>query len=170
MIAGTPPPPPESSGFGWYLASTSSWFGAWGLQQVLFPWLVVGVLEASAETTGVVQMSVILATLVLLPVGGIVADRVELVRPSPEALRAFVGDYYSEELGTTYTIALKNNRLVARHRRNDDVALTPTAADQFASFRWWFRAVVFTRDDHGEVTGFRLTGGRVRNLRFDRVS
>ena len=101
---------------------------------------------------------------------GIVADRVELVRPSPEALRAFVGDYYSEELGTTYTIALKNNRLVARHRRNDDVALTPTAADQFASFRWWFRAVVFTRDDHGEVTGFRLTGGRVRNLRFDRVS
>ena len=100
---------------------------------------------------------------------GIVADRVELVRPSAEELGAYVGDYYSEELGTTYTLVMEHNRLVAQHRRHGDVALSPTVADQFSSFRWFFRAVVFTRDDHGDVTGFRLTGGRVRNLRFDRV-
>ena len=60
-----------------YLGATSSWFGGWGMQQVLFPWLVVGVLHASAETTGLTQMSVLLSNLALVLVGGVVADRVE---------------------------------------------------------------------------------------------
>ncbi len=60
-----------------YLGATSSWFGGWGMQQVLFPWLVVGVLQASAETTGITQMSILLSNLAFLLVGGAVADRFE---------------------------------------------------------------------------------------------
>ncbi len=58
-----------------YLGTISSWFGGWGMQQVLFPWLVVGVLQASAETTGLAQMSVLVSNLSFLLVGGAIADR-----------------------------------------------------------------------------------------------
>jgi len=45
------------------------------MQQVLFPWLVVGVLQSSAENTGIAQMSVLISNLAFLLVGGAVADR-----------------------------------------------------------------------------------------------
>jgi predicted MFS family arabinose efflux permease len=61
--------------YGWYLATAASWFGGLGLQQVMLPWLVVGELSAGAEWTGAVQMASMLPGLVLLMVGGAVADR-----------------------------------------------------------------------------------------------
>jgi MFS family permease len=61
--------------YGWYLATAASWFGGLGLQQVMLPWLVVGELAASAEWTGFVQMANMLPSLVLLLVGGALADR-----------------------------------------------------------------------------------------------
>jgi MFS family permease len=59
----------------WYLATAGSWFGGVGLQQVMIPWLVVGELRASAEWTGTVLMASLLPSLLLLLVGGAVADR-----------------------------------------------------------------------------------------------
>lgn len=65
------------SRYPWLLAGAAAWFGAWGMQQVLVPWLVVNVLHASATQTGVVQMMTMLPTIFLLPFGGAVADRVD---------------------------------------------------------------------------------------------
>ena len=98
----------------------------------------------------------------------ILANRVELFTPSPDQLKEFTGDFYSEELGTTYTIVFQDSQLVAQHRRHDDFPLHPLVVDQFGSRRWWFRAADFQRDNSGQITGFKLTGGRVRNLRFER--
>jgi len=98
----------------------------------------------------------------------VIGRRVEDVNPTPEHLREYVGDYYSEELGTTYSIALKEGTLVSQHRRHSDIKLTPLAGDLFSGEEWFFRRVSFTRDKSGHVDGFRLTGGRVRKLRFDR--
>ncbi|HEU4428060.1 MAG TPA: MFS transporter [Myxococcota bacterium] len=61
----------------WLLAGAAAWFGAWGMQQVLVPWLVVNVLRSSATQTGLVQMATMLPTIFLLPFGGAVADRVD---------------------------------------------------------------------------------------------
>jgi hypothetical protein len=61
--------------YGWYLATSATWFGGLGLQQVMLPWLVAGELEASAEWIGLVQTANMLPGLVLLIVGGAVADR-----------------------------------------------------------------------------------------------
>lgn len=85
----------------------------------------------------------------------------------PEQLVEFEGDYYTEELDTTYTIRVRGNGLVAQHRRHDDILLT-YADDHFVGDVWFFPEVRFTRDDAGRVTGFRLTGGRVRNLNFEK--
>ena len=86
---------------------------------------------------------------------------------TPDQLTAFTGDYYTEELDTTYTIVVSENRLVAKHRRHDDISLTD-AGDHFTGNVWFFPEIRFTRDDTGCITGFKLTGGRVRNLHFEK--
>ena len=86
---------------------------------------------------------------------------------SPEQLAEFEGDYYTEELDTTYTIGVRRDGLVARHRRHDAILLTHVDG-HFVGDVWFFPEVHFIRDDTGRVTGFRLTGGRVRNLYFEK--
>jgi CubicO group peptidase (beta-lactamase class C family) len=82
-------------------------------------------------------------------------------------LEEFVGEYCCDELGTTYTIVVQNDRLVAKHRRHDDIPLN-RVDDYFAGEQWFFSQIRFQRDEENQVVGFRLTDGRVRNLRFDR--
>jgi hypothetical protein len=79
----------------------------------------------------------------------------------------YVGDYYCDELGTTYTISVQDNQLVAKHRRHDDIPLT-RSGDHFRGEKWFFSEIRFERDGNHRVVGFGLTGGRVRNLRFDK--
>ena len=86
---------------------------------------------------------------------------------TPEQLIEFEGDYYTEELDTTYSIRLCENQLVARHIRHDDILLTD-ADGHFLGNTWFFPEIHFTRDDAGHVIGFKLTGGRVRNLYFQK--
>ena len=89
--------------------------------------------------------------------------------PSSAAqLTQFAGDYYSPELGTSYKLVVTDGKLVAQHRRHDDIPLTELEGDLFSSNRWFFSTVQFTRDSEKRITGFRLSSGRVRNLRFDR--
>ena len=65
---------------GWFLAGTGSWALAAGLQQVVFTWLVVGVLRESPDRVGVAQMCQTLPLLLFLLFGGLLADRVDLRR------------------------------------------------------------------------------------------
>ena len=85
----------------------------------------------------------------------------------PEQLAEFEGDYYTAELDTTYTIGVRGDGLVAQHRRHDDIVLTYTDG-HFRGEAWFFPEIHFLRDDTGRVTGFRLTGNRVRNLYFEK--
>ena len=85
----------------------------------------------------------------------------------PEQLAEFEGDYYTEELDTTYSIRVHGNQLIARHIRHDDILLT-YADSHFLGNTWFFPEIHFTRDDTGHVQGFRLIGNRVRNLHFEK--
>ena len=85
----------------------------------------------------------------------------------PEQLIEFEGDYYTEELDTTYSIRMRGDGLVAQHRRHDDIVLTSTDG-HFRGDAWFFPEVRFIREDTGRVTGFRLIGNRVRNLYFEK--
>jgi CubicO group peptidase (beta-lactamase class C family) len=83
-------------------------------------------------------------------------------------LAQFAGDYYSRELGTSYTVVVKDGNLVVQHRRHDDIPLTELDGDLFSSNQWFFQTVQFTRDNEKRINGFRLSSGRARNVRFDR--
>jgi hypothetical protein len=56
----------------------------------------------------------------------------------------------------------------ARHFRTGDVNLTLAKPDQFTGNKWYFGRVVFTRDSNGRISGFNVSGGRVRNLKFEK--
>ena len=69
------PDPRERGAYGWFLAGTGSWFSAWGMQQVLFSWLVVGELHETAERAGVAVFALMIPTLIILLPAGATADR-----------------------------------------------------------------------------------------------
>lgn len=58
-----------------YLLGTGSWFLAFGIQGVMFAWLVTMVLNETPERVGVAQMSLLLPGTVLILIGGSYADR-----------------------------------------------------------------------------------------------
>ena len=109
---------------------------------------------------------------IVLNLGGnrSVGKKVLPVTLTAAQMAEYAGDYYSDELGTTYTLVVHGNGLVAEHRRNDDIKLTVVDRDYLTGTQWFFQQVRFVRDKDGRVTGFRLTGSRVRNMRFDRQS
>jgi MFS family permease len=59
----------------YYLVGTGTWFMAFGVQGVMFAWLVTMVLNESPERVGIAQMSLLLPGTLLLLVGGSYADR-----------------------------------------------------------------------------------------------
>src|SRR5262249_12068629 len=81
-------------------------------------------------------------------------------RPLAPALRAFAGEYYSDELGVVYTIAVKGDSALELIRpKADPSQLLPLYEDAFNAEG--NGVIRFTRAK-GAVDGFKLTGGRVR--------
>jgi CubicO group peptidase (beta-lactamase class C family) len=95
-------------------------------------------------------------------------EKFEPANLSAYQLKEFLGDYHSDELGTNYTMVILDGKLVAQHQRHSNVRLNPTKKDMFLGGQWFFRQVRFTRNSENHVTGFRLSGGRVRNLLFEK--
>lgn len=69
-----------STGFPAYLFAHGAWFLAFGVQLVLFPYLVRVVLQESEVRFGLAQMALQLPTTLLILVGGFVADRADARR------------------------------------------------------------------------------------------
>ncbi|HEX2206495.1 MAG TPA: serine hydrolase domain-containing protein [Longimicrobium sp.] len=93
-------------------------------------------------------------------------EKLALVTPTPEELAAYAGRYFSEELQTTYTLAVEYGALVLHRRGGEPTPLRPLVRDEFSAGP----TLRFVRDASGAVTGFMLDAGRVRNLRFTRVA
>ena len=62
-------------GYRWFTAGVGSWFGAFGMQGVLFSWILVGELNAESRWVGTAQTCSMLPSLFLLMLGGATADR-----------------------------------------------------------------------------------------------
>ena len=98
----------------------------------------------------------------------IVHDAVKAATYSPAQLKEFSGTFYSEEIEATYTISLKDDKLVLRRKNVDgETPLVGQFADAFSAAGTG--GIRFTRDSQNRITGFLLTTGRVRNLRFVRT-
>jgi len=89
--------------------------------------------------------------------------------PSPEVLEAYVGRYYSDELQTFYTLEMKDSTLTLLIRNTEDIKLNPTEEDSFRGSVFFIGEMEFLRDDAGRVTGFSVSNGRTRGIRFERI-
>ena len=87
--------------------------------------------------------------------------------PTPEYLESFVGTYFSPELETSYRFVYSSRELLLQRRKFEDVVLRPRQEDLFAAGAF---TLGFDRDAAGAITAFRLSTGRVLNLRFDKVN
>ena len=81
----------------------------------------------------------------------------------------FLGKYMNEETQAIYHIEKNEIGLKATHMRHNDIPLTTLEENNFRGSAWWFGKVEFTYNDDGNVDGFLLTGGRVRNLKFRKI-
>lgn len=63
--------------FRWYLGSLAAWYLSFGMQTILFAWLVAVVLEEPAQRVGIAQMATLAPSILFMLLGGAVADRAD---------------------------------------------------------------------------------------------
>jgi CubicO group peptidase (beta-lactamase class C family) len=79
------------------------------------------------------------------------------------------GEYVSDELGTSYTVIVKDATVSLRHWRHGDIPLARAWGEDYYATQFFMRSVEFQRDATGKVTGLLVTAGeRVRDVRFVR--
>ena len=86
-------------------------------------------------------------------------------KPTPAELEAFTGSYRSDEIETTFTVAIKDGSLELRRRPDTVIVLRPLAPDTFDGS---IGEVKFHRDAGGRVAQFGIKQDRVWDLRFDK--
>jgi MFS family permease len=67
----------EGYQFRWYLGGAATWFTSFGMQSILFPWLVAVVLREPAQRVGIAQMAMMAPAIAFMLLGGAVADRAD---------------------------------------------------------------------------------------------
>ena len=90
--------------------------------------------------------------------------------PKTADLKEFEGEFYSDELATSYKIILKDKRLIAEHNRLNAIQLTLSDADYFSGNEGFFKSVSVIRDSNQKITGIKVSNSRVRNLLFRKVN
>ena len=86
--------------------------------------------------------------------------------PTPEDLTSFKGDWFSEEAGARFTVAVVDGKLFIKQRPSMSLPLQPLYKDHFAVQGY---VVWFTRDKNGKVNDLHVGASRMRDMLFVRV-
>ena len=86
--------------------------------------------------------------------------------PAPADLAAFKGDWFSEEAGATFTVAVDADKVFIKQRPATNLQMQPLYKDHFGAqgFVIWF-----TRDQSGKVDRMHVGASRMRDMPFVRV-
>ncbi|MEP7322822.1 MAG: serine hydrolase [Saprospiraceae bacterium] len=95
------------------------------------------------------------------------APRVTPTTASTLPLSEYIGTYNSEELSTSYKLDLKDKVLWLHHFRLGDMMLSPDPITS-GQFSTDIGQVEFDQDN-GKITGLRVSGGRIKNIRFTKT-
>jgi len=95
-------------------------------------------------------------------------NRIPPFKPTIEELQAYSGKYFSEELETFYSIKVQDSSLFAVLRNFEDIALSTVEKDNFTADVFFIQEMVFTRDDSGAITGFKISNGRTKGVLFEK--
>ena len=86
--------------------------------------------------------------------------------PTPADLASFKGDWFSEEAGATFTVAVDADKAFIKQRPTTSLPMQPLYKDHFGvqGFTVWF-----TRAKDGKVNGLHVGTSRMRDMPFVRV-
>ncbi len=90
---------------------------------------------------------------------------IKAISLSANQLAIYVGDYYSDELQTFYTIVLENGQLYIKYKHSSSDPLKPVLRDMFRTNGIILR---FSRNQIGAITSFTVSTGRVKHIYFAR--
>lgn len=82
-------------------------------------------------------------------------------------LLSYTGEFYSQELETTYNMYLENDTLFCHHARHGEFKMKVLKNNVLES-EWPMTITKYKRNKKGEVTGIYVSNGRVRNLWFEK--
>src|SRR5258705_173912 len=85
--------------------------------------------------------------------------RLDAADEVPPNLPDYIGHYRSQELETSWSVQVKEGKLVLQHRRQGEIPLRPSSRDRFSGGSN-LGSLQFERDSGGKVTGFKVTTGR----------
>ncbi len=94
-----------------------------------------------------------------------VTKRKKIFDSSGIDFQVYTGTYYSEELDINYKILLEEKTIKLQVGNNPAMKCTITELDQFSSP---FGMIRFQKDN-GNISGFELDSGRVKNLKFKKT-
>jgi hypothetical protein len=86
--------------------------------------------------------------------------------PTPMDLASFKGDWFSEEAGATFTVAIDSDKLFIKQRPTTSLQMQPLYKDHFGGQGY---VVWFTRDKDGKVDRMHVGASRMRDMPFVRV-
>jgi len=87
--------------------------------------------------------------------------------PTQADLASFKGDWFSDEAGAMFTIAVEDGKVFIKQRPATSLLMQPLYSDHFGvqgGYVLWF-----TRDKDGKVTGMHVGTSRMRDMPFVRV-
>ncbi|HEV2154037.1 serine hydrolase [Bradyrhizobium sp.] len=94
--------------------------------------------------------------------------RIAITKPKLERLKAYEGQFYSAELGVIYDVFVSDGVLKVHHPRGD-IDLMPVGTDTFGA-AFPIGNLRFACTDDGACNALLIDDGRVKELRFVRVS
>jgi CubicO group peptidase (beta-lactamase class C family) len=94
-----------------------------------------------------------------------VFEEVQPVEPDPVAVQRHAGEYFSEELQTTFRVSAEGSTLILHRAAEVPIKFNALSNGLFVSGPW---SLQFTRNGQGEITGFVMGAGRVRGIVFTR--
>ncbi|MBR0687576.1 serine hydrolase [Bradyrhizobium manausense] len=94
--------------------------------------------------------------------------RITISKPAGDRLKAYEGHYYSAELGVIYDVFVRENLLMVHYPRGE-LDLHPVGTDAFTT-GFPIGNLKFACVDDGKCNAMSIDDGRVKRLRFDKVS
>lgn len=87
------------------------------------------------------------------------------------SIKEFEGEYYSDELLTSYTFEMKNDKLIMKHIRLSDIELKRIGENKFSGSgdQTFMFEMEFLRNGTGAVAEFVISNFGVKNLKFMKV-
>lgn len=84
-------------------------------------------------------------------------------------LSDYTGEFYSEELSTTYNFIIEDGQLKLNHKVIESTAFKQTGINVFQGSIWFLNQVEFILNAKGEVKGVKISNISAKNVFFEKI-